>query len=44
MTNFDALILKCFGHTPALDAFLLNEWGDTFNVFFFFLITSRLPA
>lgn len=25
MTNSDALILKCSGHTPALDAFLLNE-------------------
>lgn len=27
MTNFDALILKCFGHTPALDAFLFDESG-----------------
>lgn len=26
MANSDARALKCLGHTPALDAFLLNEF------------------
>lgn len=41
MTDSDALILKCYGHTPALDAFLLNElYTEThlasLSLFFFF--------
>lgn len=42
MTHSDALILKCFGHTPALDAVPLNEFIDwerhlaSFLAFFFF--------